>query len=206
MCIITRAGPTCALRNPRSYRAAGQPQPSNLRGVKAPLVMSFVLSCKVATDTQVQFTIKCTFASESIVAARRHAIAGPPRRAQETSTLRNSRAQRRICRAPRRAAAMAEPRAPSVQLRACACVRGHVRTAGCHTEAGLRRFRARPTVLKLHRRSSRGAFKRHTAKRQRSRNRHRAAAVYGRCQVPRPGAADCGWRVRLCLAIRRRLQ
>jgi hypothetical protein len=42
-----------------SSRAARQPQPSHLCGVKAPLVMSFVLSCKVATDTQVQFTVKC---------------------------------------------------------------------------------------------------------------------------------------------------
>ena len=51
-------------------------------------------------------------------AARRGAIAGPPQRAQETSTLRNSRAQRprRICRAPKRAAAMPQPQAPSVQL------------------------------------------------------------------------------------------
>ena len=71
---LSPAGPKCALWNPRSSRAAGQPQPSNLRGFKAPLVMSFVLSCKVATDTQVQFTIKCTFAS--IVAARRDVIAG----------------------------------------------------------------------------------------------------------------------------------
>ena len=49
-------------------------------------------------------------------ATRRDAIAGPPGGAQETSTLRNSRAQRRICRAPKRAAAMPQPRAPSVQL------------------------------------------------------------------------------------------
>ena len=111
---LSPVGPKCALWNPRSSRAAGQPQPSNLRGFKAPLVMSFVLSCKVATDTQVQFTTECTFAS--IVAARRDAIAGPPRGAQETPTLRNSRAQRRICRAPKRAAAMPQPRAPSAQL------------------------------------------------------------------------------------------
>ena len=134
-----------ALRNPRSSRAAGQPQPSNLRGFKAPLVMSFVLSCKVATDTQVQFTIKCTFAS--IVAARRDAIAGPPPRAQETSMLRNSRAQRLICRAPKRAAAMPEPRAPSRPLpayspwarawvRGLVCSRGSLRLRLGASEGG----------------------------------------------------------------------
>ena len=48
------AGPFCALRNFYSSRAARQPQPSHLCGFKPPLVMSFVLSCKVVTDRQVQ--------------------------------------------------------------------------------------------------------------------------------------------------------
>ena len=61
--------------------------------------------------------------------------------------------------------------------------------------AGLRRFRARPTVLNPpHRRGSRGAFKRYIAQRQRSCNGHRA--VYGRCQVLGPvqqiAAGACG--------------
>ena len=72
ICMVSPAGPFRALWKFYSSRAARQPQPSHLCGFKAPLVMSFVLSCKVATDRQVQFTIKCTCASIMRTRARPH--------------------------------------------------------------------------------------------------------------------------------------